>query len=54
MKSDLKTVENFSFLGFHKNISLYIDPISHIPVQASGTIPAVGKVHLKLRETFMK
>jgi hypothetical protein len=54
MDSDLKTAENFSFLGFHRNISLYLDPISHLPVQASGIIPAVGNVHLKLRETLMK
>jgi len=54
MESDLKTAENFSFLGFHRNISLYLDPISHLPVQASGTIPAVGNVHLKLQQTLMK
>jgi len=48
--SDLKESENFSFLGFHKDISIYIDPISHLPIQASGVIPTVGQTHLRLRK----
>jgi hypothetical protein len=48
--SDSKESENFSFLGFRKDISIYIDPISQLPIQASGIIPTVGKTHLRLRE----
>ena len=54
MKSDLKEPENFSFLGVHKNISVFIDPISLLPLQAGGIIPGVGYVNLKLREARMK
>jgi hypothetical protein len=49
MDSDLDTVENFSFLGLRKDIIIYIDPTSGVPVQISGIIPAAGKAHLKLR-----
>jgi hypothetical protein len=48
--SDSKESEIFSFLGFRKDISIYIDPISQLPIQASGIIPTVGKTHLRLRE----
>jgi hypothetical protein len=54
MESDLKEAENFSFLGFHKDISLYLDPATHFPIKASGIIPTVGKVHLNLREVQTK
>ena len=54
MKSDLKKPENFSFLGFHKDISIYIDPVTRLPLQASGFIPTVGKVSLTLREVHVK
>jgi hypothetical protein len=47
ISSDLNKTENFSFLGFHKDISIYIDPISRLPIQASGIIPTIGKAHLK-------
>jgi hypothetical protein len=50
IESDLKVAENFSFLGFHKDISIYINQTSHLPIQASGIIPTVGMTHLKLRE----
>ena len=50
MASDLKEAENFSFLGFHKDISIYIDPASNLPLQASGIISTVGKVKLKMFE----
>ncbi len=42
--------ENFSFLGFHKDISIYIDPVSQLPIQASGIIPTIGKANLVLEE----
>jgi hypothetical protein len=54
MESDLGEPENFSFLGFHKDISIYIDPVTHLPLQASGIIPTVGKANLKLREAHVK
>jgi hypothetical protein len=50
----LEDGENFSFLGFHKDITIYIDPTSGLPVQASGIIPTVGKADLKLREVHLK
>jgi len=50
MESDLNEVENFSFLGLHKDISIFIDPATHFPVQVSGIIPGIGTVHLKLNE----
>jgi hypothetical protein len=50
MESDLNEAENFSFLGFRRDISIYLDPISQLPIQASGIIPTVGKTHLRLRE----
>jgi hypothetical protein len=40
--------ENFSFLGFHKDIVIYIDPVACIPIQISGVIPSIGKAELKL------
>jgi hypothetical protein len=50
IEADLEDRENFSFLGFHKDISIYIDPTSGLPVQASGIIPTVGKADLVLKE----
>ena len=46
--------ENFSFLGFHKDITIYIDPTSGLPIQASGIIPTVGKADLKLAIVHLK
>jgi hypothetical protein len=54
MASDRKKTENFSFLGFHKNISVFIDPATHLPVKASGIIPMVGKADLRLQEVILK
>ena len=54
MESDLNEDENFSFFGFHKDISIYIDPVSRLPVQASGIIPTIGKAHLKLDKAVLK
>jgi hypothetical protein len=50
----LEDAENFSFLGFHKNITLYIEPTSGLPIQASGIIPTIGRALLKLRECQMQ
>jgi hypothetical protein len=48
MEPDLDEPENFYFLGFQRDISLYIDPVSHLPIQTSGIITAIGHVDLKL------
>ena len=54
MESDLNEDENFSFLGFHKDISIYVDPASGLPIQASGIIPTAGKATLKLKKVWFK
>lgn len=54
MESDLKKPENFSFLGFREDISIYIDPATHLPLQVNGIIPTVGKVSLKLHKAHVK
>jgi hypothetical protein len=46
--------ENFSFLGFHNDITIYIEPNSRLPLQASGIIPTIGKTRLNLREVRFK
>jgi hypothetical protein len=50
----VEDVENFSFLGFHKDITIYIEPSSGLPIHASGIIPTIGKADLKLREVYLK
>jgi hypothetical protein len=50
MDSGLKEPENFSFLGFHNNIAIYIEPAAGLPIQAEGIIPTIGKAQLKLNE----
>jgi hypothetical protein len=50
---DLKDAENFSFLGFHKDITIDIDPELRIPLQVSGRIPSIGMVALKLSGVSM-
>jgi hypothetical protein len=54
LESSLEKVENFSFLGFRKNIAFYIDPASRLPIQVSGEIPTVGKSTLKLQEVQLR
>ncbi len=54
MASGLEEPENFSFLGLHKNIVIFIDPASNLPVQVTGEISAVGKAMLKLLEVQLK
>jgi hypothetical protein len=50
VKPNLEDGENFSFLGFHKDITIYIEPSSGLPIQASGIIPTIGKADLLLVE----
>jgi hypothetical protein len=54
LASNLKKVEDFSFLGFQKDIAIFVDPVSTIPIQISGEIPWVGKVTIKLREAQLR
>lgn len=54
LKSDLPKVENFSFLGFHKNITLFIHPAARLPLQISGEMPRAGNVTVKLHQVHMK
>jgi hypothetical protein len=46
--------ENFSFLGFHKDITIYIEPTSGLLIQATGIIPTIGKAVLKLDKVHLK
>ena len=50
MDTDLKSDEDFSLMGLHKEIIIYIDPVSRIPLQISGSTPAAGRTDLKLRQ----
>jgi hypothetical protein len=54
LQSDLKNAESFSFLGFHKDITIDIDPELRLPLQISGRIPMVGAVALKLSGVSIK
>ena len=45
--------ENFSLLGLHKDIHIYIDPDQQIPVRISGTNNSVGKIDLELQNAEM-
>jgi hypothetical protein len=50
----LEDGENFSFLGFHKDITIYVEPSSGLPIQASGIIPTIGRADLKLNKVQLK
>ena len=54
LASDLKKVEDFSFLGFQEDIAIFIDPVSDIPIQLSGKISMIGNVTIKLHEVRLK
>jgi hypothetical protein len=54
LQSDRKDAENFSFLGFQKDIIIGIDPELRIPLQVSGKIPTIGTVALKLSGVEMR
>lgn len=41
--------ETFSFLGLHKDIRIYIDPQTRLPVKISGTNTSIGRLVLNLR-----
>ena len=54
MESDLAETESFSFLGLQKDIAIYIDPATQLPLSASGIISGIGKVELTLHEAQLK
>lgn len=54
LASDLAKAEDFSFLGLHEDIAIFIDPLSNLPIQISGTIPKVGEVTIKLIEVWLR
>lgn len=41
--------EEFSFMGLRGDFEIYIDAATAIPVQISGQIPRMGKVHIRLQ-----
>jgi hypothetical protein len=54
LPSQLDEPENFSFLGLHKNIAIFIDPATNLPLQVVGDISAVGSATLKLLEVRLR
>ena len=54
LASDLDEDEDFSFLGFEKDIAIFIDPVSRIPLQLSGKIPKVGNETVKLHQVTLR
>jgi hypothetical protein len=46
--------ENFSFLGLQKDITVYLEPNSLMPVQVDGFIPTVGRADLTLATVQLK
>jgi hypothetical protein len=54
LASDLKKVEDFSFLGFQEDIAIFIDPVSYLPLQLSGKISMVGNLTIKLNEVRLR
>ena len=53
LASHLDKPENFSFLGMHKNIVIFIDPQTNLPLQVSGDIRKAGSGDLKLFEAVL-
>ncbi len=54
LASDLKSVEDFTFLGFQEDIAIFIDPASGLPIQSSGKISMVGNLTIKLHEVRLR
>jgi hypothetical protein len=46
--------EQFSFLGLHKDITIYLEANSLMPLQVSGFIPTVGRADLTLATVQLK
>ena len=41
--------EEFSFMGLKGDFEIYIDPASRLPVQVSGKVAGIGKIHIRLQ-----
>jgi hypothetical protein len=54
LASGLDKPENFSFLGLHRNIVIYVEPRHRLPVQVSGDIANVTSGDLKLQRARLK
>ena len=54
LPSDLGIDENFSFLGLRKNISIYLEPETNLPIQIRGDIPSAGRAVLSLQKAKME
>jgi hypothetical protein len=53
LAAEKEEAENFSLLGLHKNIRIYMDPEKQIPVRISGTNNTIGKLELQLRNAVL-
>ncbi len=49
LAAEKEEAENFSLLGLHKDIRIYMDPEKQLPVRISGTNNTLGKIELKLQ-----
>jgi hypothetical protein len=49
MGPEKEKAENFSLLGLHKDILIYMDPEKQFPVRINGTNNSIGKIDLELR-----
>ena len=41
--------EEFSFMGLKGDFEIYIDPASRLPLEVSGQIARIGKIHVRLQ-----
>jgi len=48
IETSMDDVENFSFIGLHKDIAIYFDSDTGLPIQVNGVILSIGKAELKL------
>ena len=49
LAAEVEKPENFSFLGLHHNIVIYINPDDGLPLRVSGKISKVAAGDLRLR-----
>ena len=54
LPSDMGIDENFSFLGLRKNISIYLEPETNLPIQIRGDIPSAGRAVLSLKSAKIR
>jgi hypothetical protein len=46
-------VEDFSFLGFKRDVELLFDPVTRIPIMIGGHLPGLGHSVLKLHSVHL-